>query len=179
MLTVNYKKGWNEDYDPFDLVSANFVYRMLIGAGSTWSMNLGAGKFIGDDRPRYFADYAHLPGHRLIWSFSDPVHSFRNLDYYTYSTREEYAYALFNYQFRRFALTQIHDIRRSGIRENVIFNTLFSPTAQQYAEVGYAVNYIFRVLRVEFVSSWQDFTYKDFAFRIGVATDFKSIFGGL
>jgi len=179
MLTVNYKKGWNEDYDPFDLVSANFVYRMLIGAGSTWSMNLGAGKFIGDDRPRYFADYAHLPGHRLIWSFSDPVHSFRNLDYYTYSTREEYAYALFNYQFRRLALTQIHDIRRSGIRENVIFNTLFSPTAQQYAEVGYAVNYIFRVLRVEFVSSWQDFTYKDFAFRIGVATDFKSIFGGL
>ncbi len=179
MLTANYRKGWNDEYDPFDLLSANFLYRLPIGAGSTWSMNLGAGKFLGNHKPLYFADYAHLPGNRLIWISDDPVHGFRNLDYYTYSTRDEYAYALFNYQFRRLALTQLNSFRRSGIRENVIFNTLFSPTSQQYAEVGYAVNYIFRVLRVEFVSSWQDFKYKDFAFRIGVASDFKSIFGGI
>jgi len=178
ILTLDYRKGWNDDYDPFDLVSANFNYRMFIGAGSTWSMNLGAGTFLGDHKPKYFADFVHFPGSRLIGTSSDPVHAFRNLDYYTYSTNDEYAYGLFNYQFRRFVLTQINHFRRSGIRENIIFNTLFSPTAQQYGEVGYGVNYIFRVLRIEFVSSWQDFKYKDFAFRVGVATDFKSLFGG-
>jgi len=177
-LTVNYRKGWNDDYDPFDLLSANFVYRLPVGAGSTWSMNLGAGKFIGENQPKYFADYAHFPGSRIFGLYSDPVHSFRMLDYYTYSTREEYAYSLMNYQFRRLALTQFNSFRRKGIRENVILNTLFSPTAQQYAEIGYGINYILRVLRIEFVSSWQDFEYKDFAFRIGIATDFKSIFGG-
>jgi hypothetical protein len=108
----------------------------------------------------------------------NPTAAFRMLDYYRHSTREEYAYALFNYQFRRFALTQIHSFRRSGIRENLILNTLFTPTSQQYAEVGYAINYILRVLRIEFVTSWQDFKYQEFGFRFGIATDFKSILGG-
>ena len=100
------------------------------------------------------------------------------LDYYLYSTDDQYAYGLFNYQFRRFALTQFDYFRRQGIRENVIFNTLVSPQSNQYAEIGYGINYILRVLRLEFVTSWQDYTYQDFAIRIGVATDFDSIFGG-
>jgi len=177
LLSVNYRKGWDEDYDPFDLITANFLYRMPIGAGSVWSMNIGAGTFLGD-APRYFADYVHLPGSRLFWMSNDPVSRFRMLDYYTYSTKEEYAYTLMNYQFRRLALTQLTKFRRSGIRENVILNTLFTPASQQYAEVGYGVNYILRVLRIEFVTSWQDFKYKDFSFQIGVASDFQSIFGG-
>lgn len=178
LLSVNYRKGWDDEYDPFDLVTANFLYRMPIGAGSVWSMNLGAGKFLGDNTPRYFADYVHLPGSRLFWMSNDPVSRFRMLDYYTYSTKEEYAYTLMNYQFRRLALTQLTKFRRSGIRENIILNTLFTPTSQQYAEVGYGVNYIVRVFRIEFVTSWQDFKYKDFSFQIGVASDFQSIFGG-
>ena len=56
-------------------------------------------------------------------------------------------------------------------------NVLLTPTSEQYAEVGYAVNYVFRILRIEFVTSWQDYQYKDFAIRFGVATDFQSIFG--
>jgi hypothetical protein len=55
---------------------------------------------------------------------------------------------------------------------------LLTPESQQYAEVGYGINYILRVLRIEFVTSWQDYKYQDFAVRFGVATDFKSVFGG-
>jgi hypothetical protein len=113
----------------------------------------------------------------MIGSPVNPVGAFRMLDYYLYSTDEEYAYALFNYQFRHFALTQFNHFKRSGIRENIIFNTLFTPQSNQYAEIGYGINYIFRIFRVEFVTSWQDFAYKDFAVRVGIATDFSSIFG--
>ncbi len=60
----------------------------------------------------------------MIGSPTNPVSAFRMLDYYLYSTDDEYAYGLFNYQFRRFALTQFDYFRRQGIRENVIFNTL-------------------------------------------------------
>ena len=177
-IAFSYRKGWNEEYDPFDLISAQFEYKWPIGAGSLWSMNIAAGKFIGDSRPKYFADFAHFPGNRMIDSPLEPTDKFRMLDYYLHSTRDEYAYGLFNYQFRRFALTQINSLRRSGIRENIIFNALFTPTSQQYAEVGYAINYILRFLRVEFVTAWQDLEYKEFGIRLGVATDFKSLFGG-
>jgi hypothetical protein len=113
----------------------------------------------------------------MIGAPNNPVGAFRMLDYYLYSTNDQFAYGLFNYQFRRFGLTQFDYVRRQGIRENVIFNTLLSPESNQYAEIGYSINYILRVLRLEFVTSWQDFTYQDFAIRIGVATDFGSIFG--
>lgn len=178
VLTLNYRKGWKDEYDPFDLVEAKFEYRWPIGAGSVWSMHVAAGKFIGDNKPRYFADYAHFPGSRLINTPINPVRSFRMLDYYLYSTNDEYAYGLFNYQFRRFALTQINYFRRTGIRENIILNTLLTPNSNQYAELGYGINYIFRIARIEFVTSWQDFKYQDFAVRFGIATDFKSILGG-
>jgi hypothetical protein len=178
MLTLRYRKGWGDDYDPFDLINAQFDAKANIGAGSVLSIRLAAGTFVGDDRPRYFHDFAHFPGSQMIGSPMNPVNAFRMLDYYLYSTDEEYAYGLFNYQFRRFALTQFDYFRRQGIRENVIFNTLVSPNANQYAEIGYGINYILRVLRLEFVTSWQDYTYQNFAIRIGVATDFESIFGG-
>ena len=177
MLTLDYRKGWGDNNDPFDLVSAQFDARLPVGAGSLLSMNISGGKFIGDDKPKYFADFAHFPGNRMIGTPMNPVSAFRMLEYYPYSTADEYAYGLFNYQFRRFGLTQFDYFRRQGIRENIMFNTLFSPEAQQYAEVGYAVNYILRFLRVEFVTAWQDFTYQGYALRFGIATDFQSIFG--
>ncbi|MDZ4747235.1 MAG: DUF5686 family protein [Saprospiraceae bacterium] len=178
MLTLMYRKGWGEAYDPFDLATAQFDAKVAIGAGSQLSMRIAAGMFLGDDKPKYFHDFAHFPGNRMIGSPTNPVSTFRMLDYYLYSTDEQYAYGLFNYQFRRFGLTQFDYFRRQGIRENVIFNTLISPESNQYAEIGYGINYILRVLRVEFVTSWQNYTYQNFAVRIGVATDFGSIFGG-
>jgi len=139
-------------------------------------MKIGAGMFIGNDKPVYFHDFAHMPGNQMIATPFNPVFAFRNLPYYLYSTDDRYAFGLFNYQFRRLALTQFHYFRRQGIRENVLLNTLFTPESDRYMEVGYALNYLFRVFRVEFITSWQDFRYHDFAIRVGVATDFRSLF---
>jgi hypothetical protein len=177
-LTLRYKKGWGDDYDPFNLVTAQIDHQFNIGAGSQLSLRVAGGKFVGDDKPAYFANYAHFPGSKMIGSPTNPVGAFRMLDYYLFSTDDEYAYGLFNYQFRRLALTQFNHFRRQGIRENVIFNTLVTDQSQQYAELGYGINYLFRFARIEFVTAWQDYKYKDFAIRIGIATDFESLFGG-
>ncbi len=177
MLTMRYRKGWGVDNDPFDLVTAQFEAKKTIGAGSVFSMRLAAGKFLGDDQPKYFHDFLHFPGNQMIGAPNNPANSFRMLDYYLYSTNDEFAYGLFNYQFRHFALTQLTYFKRQGIRENVIFNTLLSPESNQYAEIGYGINYLFRVIRMEFVTSWQDYKYQNFAVRIGIATDFESLFG--
>jgi len=177
MLTLRYRKGWGEEYHPFDFISADVEYKWPIGAGSLLSMNMSGGSFIGDVKPVYFHDFVHFPGNRLIDAPINPVSSFRMLDYYAYSTNDKYFYGLFNYQFRRFGLTQMNYFRRQGIRENLLLNVLLTPESQQYAEVGYAINYILRFLRIEFVTSWQDYKYQDFAVRFGVATDFQSLLG--
>ncbi|MEO6131874.1 MAG: DUF5686 family protein [Saprospiraceae bacterium] len=178
MLTLRYRKGWGDDYNPFNLVSADLESKWSIGAGSQLSFNISGGTFFGSQKPSYFQDFVHFPGNKLISTPINPVSSFRMLDYYTYSTNDRYLYGLFNYQFRRFALTQMNYFRRQGIRENVLFNVLLTPESRQYAEVGYAINYILRFLRIEFVTSWQEYKYQDFAVRVGVATDFQSILGG-
>ncbi|MEO5906500.1 MAG: DUF5686 family protein, partial [Saprospiraceae bacterium] len=175
-LTLRYRKGWGDENHPFDLIASNFDYRIPVGAGSLFSMNLSAGKFIGDQKPTYFHDYYHFASNRLPATPINPVSTFRMLDYYYYSTNDEFFTGLFNYQFRRFGLTQFDYFRRMGIRENLLLNVLLTPESKKYAEVGYAINYLFRFLRVEFVTSWQEYKYKDFALRVGVATDFQSIF---
>lgn len=176
-LTLRYRKGWEEENHPFDFMSANFRHKLAIGAGSLLSMNINAGKFIGDNKPVYFHDFAHFPGNRVLVTPLDPVKSFRMLHYYQYSTDDEYVFGLFNYQFRRLALTQFDYFRRQGIRENILLNALLTDESKQYAELGYALNYVFRFMRIEFVTSWQDYKYQDFALRLGIATDFQSIFG--
>jgi hypothetical protein len=179
MLTLRYRKGWGEENHPFDFISADFEYKFPIGAGSLMSLNISGGQFVGENKPVYFHDFFHAPGNRLIATPVNPVSAFRMLDYYTYSTNDKYFYGLFNYQFRRFGLTQFNYFRRQGIRENVIFNTLLTKESQQYAEIGYAINYILRFMRIEFVTNWQDYQYQNFAVRFGIATDFQSLFGGL
>ncbi len=176
-FTLRHRKGWGDENNPFDLLAGNFRFKLPIGAGSLLSINVSGGKFIGNQKPGYFHDYAHFPGNRMVATPIDPVSSFRMLDYYRYSTNDEYFSGLFNYQFRRFGLTQFDFFRRQGIRENLLLNVLLTPESQQYAEVGYAINYILRFLRVEFVTSWQDYKYQEFAVRFGIATDFQSIFG--
>ncbi len=177
VLTLRYRKGWGDDYDPFDFASANFEYKFPIGAGSMMSINMSGGTFFGDNTPKYFHDFIHFPGNRLIGTPVNPVSAFRMLDYYTYSTNDKYFYGLLNYQFRRFGLTQFDYFRRQGIRENVLLNVLLTDESQKYAEVGYSINYILRFFRIEFVTNWQDYKYQNFAVRFGVATDFQSIFG--
>lgn len=175
--TIRYRRGWGEENDPFDLVAAAFRYKMPVGAGSLWNIHLQGGTFVGDGKPRYFHDFVHFPGNLIVTAPSDPAGSFRMLDYYLFSTREEYFFGIMNYQFRRLLLTQFDYFQRKGIRENLILNALFTPESKQYMEAGYAINYLFRFMRLEFVTSWQDLTYKDFAVRVGIATDFQSLFG--
>jgi hypothetical protein len=59
-----------------------------------------------------------------------------------------------------------------GLKEDLFVNYLYTPTSDNYTEVGYSIDNIFRILRVEFVSSFRDFKYDDFGVRISIASTF-------
>ena len=118
----------------------------------------------------YFMDYKHFQGNKTPFITNDPVGSFRLLEYYNFSTSDKYFAGNFHYQFRKFLITNIPLVRLAGIRENIFVNYLATPTSKNYTEVGYSIDGILRIFRLEAAASFQDGKYLDYGFRIGIAS---------
>jgi len=47
---------------------------------------------------------------------------------------------------------------------------LATPTSENYFEVGYGIDNLLRILRVEAAASFQDYQYNGWGIKIGIAT---------
>jgi hypothetical protein len=119
----------------------------------------------------YFMDYKHFLGNLTPFSTTDPVGSFRLLDYYRYSTDDRYFSANVHYQFRKFLVTTIPMVRLAGIRENVFVNYLTTPSSRNYVELGYSIDGVLRFFRLEAAAAFSEGRDVGYGFRIGVATN--------
>ena len=54
--------------------------------------------------------------------------------------------------------------------ENIFINYLATPSSANYTELGYGIDGILRVFRLEAAASFRQGTYSDVGFRIGVST---------
>ena len=122
-----------------------------------------------------FPDFKHFEGSEITIVAADLLHSYRLLPYYAESTQEEYVEVYAHYQFRKFLVTQFTALNLLGFREDLFVNYLYTPTSDNYTELGYSLDKIFRVFRVEFVVALRDFEYHDFGVRIGVATSLSEL----
>jgi hypothetical protein len=172
-LLLSYSKGFNgllKSVIDFDQVELGIKQDLNIGARGRLSYAFRAGAFLNSDS-LVFMDFKHFMGNRTPFITSDPVGSFRLLDYYRYSTGDRYFVGNMNYQFRRFLLTSIPEVRMFGIRENIFINYLASPTSKNYTEVGYTLDGILRFFRLEAAVAFRDGQYLSYGFRIGIATN--------
>lgn len=119
----------------------------------------------------YFMDYKHFAGNQTPFITSDPAGSFRLLPYYTFSTRNQYFSANVHYHFRKFLITRIPKARMLGLSENFFMNYLATPYSNNYTELGYGLNGILRLFRLEFATAFQNGTYINNGFRIGISTN--------
>ncbi|MCA6074232.1 DUF5686 and carboxypeptidase regulatory-like domain-containing protein [Fulvivirga sedimenti] len=159
----------------FHQVEASFRHSFKIGIQGFADLAVSGGTFLGNN-PEYFMDFQHFQGNQTPFITTDPVTSYRLLNYYKYSTNGSYVSVFAQYQFRKFLLTRFPKIRLMGIREGFFANYLGNEVSQYYTEVGYGINYIFRIIRVEAVAAFQDGTYYDWGVRIGIATNLDDIF---
>ena len=176
---LTYRKGLPgilaSDVD-YDVLEAGVQHQLRVGARGRLDYNLYAGAFL-NHRQLYFMDFKHFPGNRVVLQESDPVASFRLLDYYLYSTQEQYAVVHLHYQFRKLLLTRIFEVRLLGLKENLLVNYLKTSTSPHYTEVGYSLDNIFRFFRIEAVASFHNGTYQDFGIRIGISTNLGNAIG--
>lgn len=174
ILSMEYRKGFkglfNSTVD-FDLLEVGVRQQLKLGIRGTLDVAVMAGSFINDSQLS-FMDYKHFLGNRTFFTTSDPIGSFRLMDYYQFSTAREYLSLNTHYHFRKFMLTRFTKIRMLGITENVFVNYLATPASKNYTEVGYSIDGVLRIFRLEGAVSFRDYDFTNFSygFRIGVAT---------
>jgi hypothetical protein len=173
VFKFEYRKGLQQimgsDVD-FDQVELGFRHDFSLGVRARVIVAMNGGMFLNSNQ-MYFMDFKHFLGNRTPFSTTDPVGSFRLLDYYTYSTSDKYFTGNVHYQFRRFLLTSLPKLRLMGIRENFFLNYLATPTSKHYTEVGYSIDGILRIFRLEGAVAFRDGKYMDHGFRIGITTN--------
>ena len=122
-------------------------------------------------------DFKHFQGNRTPIITSDPDGSFRLLDYYSNSTSDKYVSGIFHYHFRKLLLSNIPKLRLLGIQENIFASVLTTPASGTYNEVGYSIDGILRIFRLEGAASFQNGKYSGYGFRIGIASSIVTSFG--
>lgn len=169
-FTLNYRKGipdlFGSDAD-FDFLHLKVRHGFETGIRSKLYYQLGAGSFL-NRKSVWFPDYRHFAGNRFFFQLGDPVGTFRMLDYYRYSTHEEFVEGHLLAEFRQLLFTQIQWFRRYGIKETIIAHYLSTPNSNHYTELGYGFDVGIRFpFRIEIVSNFERFRYLQTAFRIG------------
>ncbi len=172
VISFDYRKGFNSilnsDVD-FDQIEVGIRHQLSMGVRGKLDFNFRGGYFL-NSKTMYFMDYKHFLGNQTPFVTSDPVGTFRLLDYYKFSTSDKYFSGNVHYQFRKFLVTNILLVRMAGIKENIFVNYLASPTSKNYTEVGYTIDGILRIFRLEAAASFQDGKYLNYGFRIGIAS---------
>ncbi|MEX2234269.1 MAG: DUF5686 family protein [Cyclobacteriaceae bacterium] len=172
-ISLDYRKGFHDILDSdvkFDQLELGVKHEFKVGVKGNVDFWLRGGVFLNNDQ-MYFMDYKHFLGNETPFSTSDPVGSFRLLEYYRFSTADKYFSANAHYQFRKFIVTTIPVVRLAGIRENIFVNYLATPSSKNYTEIGYSIDGILRFFRLEGAAAFRDGKYYGYGFRIGIATN--------
>lgn len=179
LFSFEYRKGFNgilgSDVN-YDLVDLGVRYGFKTGIRGRMDLNVHAGVFL-NNKKTYFMDFAHFSGNRTHIITSEPDGSFRLLNYYTNSTQDKYLTAIAHYHFRKLLLSHIPKLRLLGIQENAFVSYLGTPQSGHYTELGYSIDGILRVFRLEAAASFQNGKYTGYGIRIGVASSIAINFG--
>ncbi|MEZ4948701.1 MAG: DUF5686 and carboxypeptidase regulatory-like domain-containing protein [Saprospiraceae bacterium] len=148
---------------------AGVKQHLSLAGGNRLSYQLEGGLFNGIG-PISFVDYKHFSGNQTWLTKGDPVSGFLMLPYYQYSTRDQYFSGHIHNQFRNLALTRIPLFWMLGLKENLFVHYLATPSSDNYMEIGYGLDNIYKIFRIEVAVATQDWKYLDFGVFIGISS---------
>lgn len=166
LLGINYERGlkglFGSDVDysriSFDLTKTD-IKLGLLGHSAFW---LGAGKFL-NAKNLYYTDYKHFVGTQTL-GYTPKVNSFLYLDYYNFSTADQYLEGHFEHNFSGFLFNKLPLLRKLKLNELAGFNYLGTPATKTYTEFYLGIKYLnFRAL---YGWSYLNGKKADFGFRL-------------
>jgi hypothetical protein len=143
-LGISYVKGINNifgsDVD-YDFVSADISKSDInLGLYGKTNFYIAAGKFLNNNKV-YYTDYKHFVGTKTH-GYDPKINTFILLDYYLYSTADEYAEAHLEHNFSGFILNKFPLIRKLKLQEIVGVNYLSTPALKNYNELYFGLKYL-------------------------------------
>jgi hypothetical protein len=176
-FALDYTKGWSGvlgsdvDFDKWRFsVRDNMNFKLL----GEMRYRLAIGGFLNTARA-YSPDYQHFNGDQTI-AASEYLNSFQLAPYYALSTTASfYATGHLEHHFNGLLTNKIPLFRR--LKWNLVggVNSYYVRYDNHYEEVFGGLENIFKIFRVDVVTSWRDGQYYQTGVRIGVG----GIFGGL
>ena len=155
--------GSSVNFDKWQFAVKDDINLKLLGK---FHYRLVAGGFFNTNSV-YLQDYAHFNGNQTIVA-SDYLNSLQMAPYYAYSnTAQLYGAGYTEHHFNGLLTNKIPLFRR--LNWNLVggFNVFYINGASNYEEMSWGLENIFKIIRVDWVTSWREGSYFQTGIRIG------------
>ncbi|WP_372753646.1 DUF5686 family protein [Labilibaculum sp.] len=163
-FALRYKQGINDIFDSetdYSLLEVAVKQGIETGFNDRLEYKMKAGSYLSN-KQSFFADYRHFNTSKPRVMIGSSWDNFRLLDYYQYSTTEDYLEGHLLYTSDRLLLKRLPILNNSlAIQENIFTNYLTHADKKNYWEVGYGLSQIFLLLDVEVVWSFDGSHHRD------------------
>tara|TARA_R110001592_G_scaffold325782_1_gene606058 strand:- start:36397 stop:38814 length:2418 start_codon:yes stop_codon:yes gene_type:complete len=136
----------------------------LLGSTSTY---VNVGTFLGNKNID-FVDREHFMGNQTKFS-SGRFTSFNIMPYYLYSSASQYAHAAVEHNFNGWIFNKLPLLRRTQLQTVVAVKALSTDNNPLYSEFSVGIGNIFKIFRLDVVSSNVDGTFSDPSLLIGIS----------
>jgi len=155
--------GSDINYNKLSVKMTDDLTLGLLGVGEVF---LETGVFPSADR-MYFMDFQHFNGNGAFLVRFDPG-NFQLLDYYLFSTNKSYFKGQYEHHFNGFITNKIPLVRKTKVQMVATVNYLHTPYLKHYAELGFGLEHILKVGRLDFFTSYEAGSYRAFRIRLGL-----------
>ncbi|MEQ8238295.1 MAG: DUF5686 and carboxypeptidase regulatory-like domain-containing protein [Cyclobacteriaceae bacterium] len=167
-VSFNYKKGiplfGNNDFDQVRILSD---YSFRLGLLGESKVAVEAGTFL-NQKQLTFIDHKHFNGNQTLLRNPLKQNSFQLLPYYDFSTTSEYFQAHYEHHFNEFIFNKIPLIKRLNLQGVLSVNFLSTENLSSYTELGFGIEHIFKFLRIDYYSSFNEGKFIDHGITFGV-----------
>ena len=166
-FTIEYRKGikaFNSDVN-FDMVEGSISHDFNLGLVGRSSISVAAGTFV-NNHSMSFIDFKHFQGNQTIIG-AHYQNGFQLLPYYTYSTDESWLEGHYEHHFGGFIFNKIPLIKKLNLQEVGGAHLLLTNDIR-YIELDAGIEHLFKLLRIDFVTSFGNHGKLDAGFLIGL-----------
>jgi hypothetical protein len=165
-VTLNYKKGIPRVFGSltdFDMISLNVAHDLNLKLMGSSQFSVTGGTYARRNKMA-FIDFNHFNGNRTLLRTGN--NHFQLLDYYLFSTDRSWVEGHFEHHFNGFIFNLIPLVRKLGWQAILGVNYLYTTELPHYMELGFGIEHIFKIGRIEYYTNFLPHSIQEKTFTI-------------